>query len=742
MKIIANIFYNNSNLKIEDLDIKINIDYIIEKINEFIIKETPNVDFKNLIEKWSELEEIKKNEGNISLRQLLRKNKKFKIGYGGYIKFEINYEKIEIFDNLIIKDIKISKEKLNSYFNILNYLNKEEINNLSQVSKKFYYIIKNYFILFQNILYHNELEKEEENEKIISEIKSNVNYEEKQFNLLNYYQTEKNIYLLIQSSLNYNVDILKYDKEKKISEIIFSDNWTNYFMYNHIIYQIKYDNKKPRINKLNENKEIKLIIVKITNNDYFSIKKFYYLKEENRSFILSTNMCLYDINNKKGKIKLTIDLSKHYNNFIKFSEHCKIREYNTFYKFINELLFISLKSFYIYNIMNKRLLNHFPQLRGVEEVFKINTYFYIRNYRNVFLLSIDTYEILYTFNKYYSNLCINSFLEIDGNLNFFQTNQNNFILNKGNINIQKNFIKFNDNWFCYNYYNNDKFLTFNMINIDEYKIIQEQKIQFRMDRFIKKLEFKKEIKEKIKRELKNKIKPEIFMNGKGILIINIGENYWFFKYSKENYYQKFKRICLKTNLTFEYYNIILTSNYFIIWTDSSYKILFYKMNEDSDMKMLSMEKIEEENETISLESPIFIFSYKDEIYLLSTFNSKYFSFLITKINFLEDEVEVIGNIENHVILKSFLTNKDEKIIYCNFILQKKYLIIFSSIYIYITKYDSISKSFLTIYNKEFKTYGKVNIKQLNGFEFEYLVYEINNNTCKYLNIEKYLYFKK
>ena len=738
MRIIVNIFYNNSNLRIEDLNININLDDIIKKVKEFIVKETPNIDFKNLIEKWSELEDIKKNEGNISLRQLLRKNKKFKIGYGGYIKFEIYYEKIEVFTNLKIKDFQISKEKLNTYFHIINYLNKDEINKLSQVSKKFYYIIKNYFILFQNVLYDNSLRKEKEREKIISEIKSNINYEEKQFNLLNYYQTEKNIYLLIQSSLNYNVDIIKYDKEKKTSEIIFSDQWTNYFMYNNIIYQIKYDNKKSKINKLNENKEIKLIIVKITINDYFSIKNFYYLKEENRSFILSTNMCLYDINNRKGKIKLTIDLSKQYKNYLEFSEHCKIREYNTFYKFINQLLFISLKSFYIYNIMNKRLLNHFPQIRGIEEVFKINTYFYIRNYRNIFLLSNDTYEILYTFNKYYSNLCINNFLEIDGNLNYFQTNQNNFIHNKGNINIQKNYIKFDDNWFCYNYYNNDKFLTFNMINIDEYKIIKEEKIQFRMDRFIKKLEFKKEIKEKIKKEIKSKIKPEIFMNGKGILIINLGEYYWFFKYSKENYYQKFKRICLKTNLTFEYHNIIITSNYFIIWTDSSYKILFYEMKEDTDMKMLSMENIEEENEVISLESPIFIYSYKDEIYLLSTFNSKYFSFLIHKIIFIDNEVQLIGNIENHVILKSFLINKDEKIIYCNFLLQKKYLIIFSSIYIYITKYDSISKSFLTIFKKEFKTFGKIYIKQLNKSEYEYLIYDINNNKCKYLNIEKYI----
>lgn len=737
MKIIAIIHYNNSNLKIENFDVKTKLEIIIEQITKFIMKETPNIDYNNLIFKWSELENIKKIEGNISLRQLLRKNKRFKIGYGGYVRFEINYEKIEIFSNSMM-NIEMSKDKLFFYFSVLSFLNNNEINIFSQVNKKFYYIVKNYFLLFQNFSFDNYVDKDKEKEKLLFEIKTNLNYNDFNFNILNFYQTEKNIYLLIQSQFNYNVEILKLSKENKTKEIIFADEWTNYFMFNNMIYQIKYNNTKSRINKLNENKEIKLIKIDVTTFDNFTMCFFYYFKKENRSYILSSNMCLYNINNKKGKLQLIINLSNQYKKFMKFSELCKIREYIVFYKFIDEYFFISLKNFYLYNIMNKRLLNGFPNLRGVENVYKLSNFFYIRNYKNIHLLSIKTYEILYTIKRYNTNICINNYSEIDANLNFFQLNQNNILSSKGEINIQKYFIKFDDDWYCYNYYNDDKYMTIFLIKKEKYKIIQEKKIQITMDKFIKNIEFKKETKEKYKREKIKKINPLIFMNGKGIIIINLGDNYYFFQKTNELFLKKIKRINLKTNLIFNYHNIIVTSKYFIIWTEASYKILVYEIKEDSEMKMLSMENIEDENENISLESPIFIFSKNDEIYLLSSYNSKYNSFLISKINISEDNIKLCENIEYHVILKSFLEKTRETIIFANFILQKKYLLIFSSTDIYLTKFDSISKTLVTIYKRELKIFGQTIIKQLNNSEFEYLVNEIKENKTYYFNFKKYI----
>ena len=76
--------------------------------------------------------------------------------------------------------------------------------------------------------------------------------------------------------MNFNVNIFIYSKDNKINEIILADEWTNDFMFNNIIYQIKYNNKKPRINKLNENKEIKLIIIKIHDFENCSINFFCY----------------------------------------------------------------------------------------------------------------------------------------------------------------------------------------------------------------------------------------------------------------------------------------------------------------------------------------------------------------------------------------------------------------------------------------------------------------------------------
>lgn len=104
---------------------------------------------------------------------MLRKNKRFKVGYGVYIMFEINYNKIEIISKFHFPKYWISIKQLISYFQIISFINKNEMESLAQVNKQFYYISKNYFLLYQKFSFNNYLEKNIEKETILSVIQTN-----------------------------------------------------------------------------------------------------------------------------------------------------------------------------------------------------------------------------------------------------------------------------------------------------------------------------------------------------------------------------------------------------------------------------------------------------------------------------------------------------------------------------------------------------------------------------------------
>lgn len=745
MKIIASIYYNNSIHTIKTYTLGTKIENVNEDVKQFILSQTPKIDYDNLIIQWSDLIKYQQNYPETTLRCLLRDHQKMKIGYGGYIRFNLLYEHIEIYDNLLLSESP--NNKLNKCFlNVMPYLTYQDNFNLSLSSKRFYKFVFIYNFKEKRFLIKNQLDTNSITQSTNESLKLPFSsYQDNKYFLLGSFIGEHSSYYLLQSLSSYNVDIIKVDNiDSTKQEVIFSDEWTNYFINHNIIYQFKYENKKPSINKINQNEkdyEIKFVTIKSSNNPCilgdFSIEQFY-AYQPFKSFILTTNKILYEIKNKKSKLLLLFDFSLQYKKFLAFSNHCKIRQYNTFVKFIGEYMFISQRKFHIVNILNKRTMNEFPTIKGVDLVTSLNReYFFVRNHNSCFLISKKNFEIEKQFVRGHTNLCVNELNIIDPVLNVLSSailkkNEKNDILKKEDL-----LVKFNESFFCYNWYNTNRFLYVKLISTTN----KEKVIQLSMEKYVKKITKNVDIKTKIK--LIQNIKPTVLINRYSGLVVAVNEYYWFYKQCNimNNFcLKKIKCICVKTNLTFSFHNYIFTKDKFLIWSENSYKILYFELNEDSEMKMLDLEELEENNDLFTLNDPIFLFQQNNNIYLVTSY-SDYFSFFVNQISFSTSGIilEKAKQNEKNKFLLSLegysIDQKKEKIIYIN-IISENNIIIFTSTSIYIDKYDPISKGYFTHHAIKHVINSEFYIRKISTSEGKYLAY--CEDVVLYYNLEKYI----
>lgn len=752
MKIIAAIYYNNSIHTIETYTLATKIENVIEDVKQFILSQTPKIDYDNLIIQWSELIKYQQHYPEITLRCLLRAHQKMKIGYGGYIRFNLHYEHIEIYDNLPLSESPTNKF-IKCFMHIMPYLTYQDNFNLSLSSKRFYKFVFVYNFKERNFLIQNQLDVNSIMESIDGNNSSKLpftSYPDNKYILLGSFIGDHSSYYLVQSLSSYNVDIIKVDNLNPTKqEVIFSDEWTNYFINHNVIYQFKYENKKPSINKIKENEkeyEIKLFIIKSVNNPCilgdFSIEQFY-AYQPFKSFILTTNKILYEINNKKSKLILLFDFSLQYKKFVTFSNHCKIRQYNTFVKFIGEYMFISQRKFHIVNILNKRTMNEFPTIKGVDLVTNLNReYFFVRNHNSCFLISKKNFEIEKQFVRGYTNLCVNELNIIDPVLNVLSStiikkkskNEKNDILKKEDF-----LVRFDESFLCYSCYNTNRFLYVKLISNRN----KEKVIQLSMEKYFKKIT--KNVDIKTKKILIQNIKPKVLINRYGGLVVAVNEYYWFYKQcniSLDNFcLKKLKCICVKTNLSFSYHNYIFTKDKFLIWSENSYKILYFELKEDSEMKMLDLEELEEENEndSFTLNDPIFLFQHNNNIYLITSYSASS-SFCVNKISFSTSGITLAESKENErnkflLSLQGYSIDQNEKIIYMNFISANN-IVVFTSTSIYIGKYDPISKSYFTHHVIKHVMHSDFYVRQLSTSENKYLAY--CEDVMLYYNLEKYI----
>ena len=782
MKIIANFYFYNYKKEnvLYSFDTKLSI--IIKDVNEFLLSSNKDINFEVLVIKWSELYELFKKNGDIPLFKLLKINKKFKICYGGYIKFLISYNSkeqltiFEIHNNLII----------NKFFLILDFLIKyltlDEKLKLSLINKYAYKKLLEQKLFKTDLFFENHcFDEEEDHKKLINFTKlfggpSLGLYEVKKLGM---FVGEKFIYLLIQSIETYNVEIMKLNKTNiEEHEIIFRDNWTNYYLFDNTIYQIKSTKDKIKLNKIDKNDEINFISINVSNfGDDFDSEYFYYYKETKEIYIVTSELKIYKFNKGKKKLKLFFDESKKLKKFKQFANLCKVRNYYKFYKFIENKFFLSLLKFHIFDISNKKLIISFPEIRGVESVKKIEKYYYVVDYRFIYLLSYKNYEMINKLQKVNNDLCCNNLLRIDPILNNIQTTVNDFIINDNNYSKNKKwnkkmklnnlFFKFSQKYLCSDYFNNKEALFIKLYEVGDGKnksIKSVKKLRITSEKFFKRLKFEENIKDKIKNEIINNIKFHLFFNGLGDFVINMNEHFWLYHYKEDSHNKNsinnnidfennplftYNKIIIKSNDIIRPQNIIFYDKIFIVWKQKSLKILYYEMDSNNinikinskkeknkfndNVKILSLEDIEESID-VEIETPIFLFQSLHKLFLIINFSEETYSYDLYELQIEKEKIILSNRFLIQMDNKETFRN-DESLIFSKFILNQKYLVIFSSYALYLYKNkDNKNYVYQEIKRKEHNIIGYFRVKELYEEETCFIIQDDRTKDCLFFDV--------
>ena len=790
MKIFADFYLYNDKKENILYNLNTKLSMIITDVNNFIKALDNNINFDILVIKWCELYEILSKNGDIPLFKLLRIKKKFKICYGGHIKFKIIYknkEQITIFENSSNKNETniYNKNKLFLvYESIIKYLTNDEKINLALINKYSYKKFLDNKLLKEDLFFKNDCFDEEEAQNKIINFKKIFGgpslglYEVKKLGM---YVGEKYIYLLIQSIETYNVEIMRLNKSNlEEHEIIFRDNWTNYYLFDNTIYQLKYTKEKTKLNKIDKNDEINFVYINVSNyGEDFDSEYFYYYIETKEIYIVTSELKIYKYNKTKKKLKLFFDESKKLKKFNHFTSLCKIRKYWKNYKFIKKFFFLSLLKFYIFDITNKKLIITFPEIRRVESILKIDQFYYIVDYRFIYLLSNKNFEINNKIKKFNNDYCCNSLLRIDPFLNYSQSTLNDININKNEFKVDKKWIKkmklmnlyfkFNDKYLCSDYYNDNKALFIKLYGIASFNnnISTEciKKIRINSNKFIKKLKFEDNIKDKNKKEIINNLKCHLFFNGLGDFIINMNEYFWIYHYiddvndnninnnnNKEEFLYKYNNIIIKNNDIIRFHNIVFYDKHLIIWKPKSLKILYYNLSLDTNLKnnskednnkfnknvkILSVENIEGEK-NVEIEKPIFIFKSVNDLYLITNFCEDSKSYDLLKIKIEKEKILLIDTylikMDDNNIIKN-----DEILIYAKLILNEEYLIIFSSSYLYLYKNNGDKENiYKEIKRKEHNIIGYFNVKDLYMEETCFIAQDDRSKDCFFFDIKPWI----
>ena len=137
---------------------------------------------------------------------------------------------------------------------------------------------------------------------------------------------------------------------------------------------------------------------------------------------------------------------------------------------------------------------------------------------------------------------------------------------------------------------------------------------------------------------------------------------------------------------------------------------------NQNVKVLLLEDIEDESKDIYIETPIFLFHSFNKLFLISSFSEENKTYDLFEINIVNDKV-ILNKIFLIEMNKKEIIQKDEILMYAKFILDLKYLVIFTSHAIYLFKNDDKQNNiYKEIKRKRHYIIGYFNVRQLNDEE--------------------------
>ena len=332
----------------------------------------------------------------------------------------------------------------------------------------------------------------------------------------------------------------------------------------------------------------------------------------------------------------------------------------------------------------------------------------------------------------------------------------------------KIFFKFNDKYFCSDYYNDREFLYIKLYGIDndngDKSIKAIKKIGIKTDKFIKRLKLEENIKDNTRKEIINNIKYHLFFNGLGDIIINMNEYFWIYHYKDDlndkNYFNSinentenplytYNKIIVKANDIIRFQNIIFFDKTFIFWKQKSLKILYYDLSTNDinskkdtkeeknkfnqNVKILSLKDIEGEKQ-IEIETPIFMFKSLQKLFIVTNFSEESNTYDLFEIKLEKDNIILVNSFLIYMNINEKIQN-DELLIFAKFIFNQKYLVIFSSYYLYLLKNDeNKNNNYKEIMRKEHNIVGYFTVKEIFEEETCFIAQDDRSKDCLFFDV--------
>jgi hypothetical protein len=285
-----------------------------------------------------------------------------------------------------------------------------------------------------------------------------------------------------------------------------------------------------------------------------------------------------------------------------------------------------------------------------------------------------------------------------------------------------------------------------------------------MNKFIKKITFEDNIKDKYKKELIRNLKCHIFFNGLNDIVINVKDCFWIYHYNLEGkeiihnvnkdksnnqILLKYDRIIIKTDEIIRYHNIVFYDKIFIVFKQKSFKIFYYYLNinniEDKseknksknkkkiDVKYLSLEEIDDESNDINVDTPIFLFNSFHKLFLLCSFSEEDKAYDLFEIKIQNEKITLLNSFKIE-ISKNEKNKNDEILMYAKLIYDQKFLVLFTSNAIYLFKNDNDKNTYKEIKRKVHSIIGYFTVRQLNEEESCFIAQDDRSNKCLFFDV--------
>jgi hypothetical protein len=382
-----------------DVPYKMSIKDLLDQIDEIIIKNHPEIEVNEIVHKWSDLYKLFSSNKNLSVRQVIKSKKRFKIGYNMSIEF-VYCERLEIVNDfpylnkLINENVSCRKINKNSRFysmnsflvtTIFSFLKVYDLEEISKVNRIFF------SLMMKNIF----------SKKLLTSIKLpyfssglQISKNTDDLNVDNLFSTGNYDYIVVKiDSQNGSYELYRVEKGEKSLILSFQCLCKVYLENCFYIFEVNTNNKDLETIMIDN-----LMIKKIYLNEpiYFI---FYHNYSSTELIAVDYTGCIYSINKKKGSISKIFN-KKNYE--VQLLNHSSLESRVSCYcykdmllVYSNRLIVYDLKRHCVHKKLNVSKIEQFNDSLIEEGLLIAN----LRSQNQIKILDIHSLTFIKTYEK-------------------------------------------------------------------------------------------------------------------------------------------------------------------------------------------------------------------------------------------------------------------------------------------------------------------------------------------------------